>query len=288
MSDAPRSLAKLQRWMQAVITHPDGAAAGVESDVARQQVAITAKDVEQVVTRSRALRALDRLQIYAGAYYARLLECLREEFAVLARAVGAEAFDGFAFGYLQHYPSRSYTLNRLGENFARYLAETRPAGEDRWADLVIDLATLEWTIGQVFDGAGDEGQPLLDPDQLAALPAGRIGSAVIEPTCSLRLVSSRFPLKSYYRSLRAGEDPPLPEPAVSYLAVFRREFTIRLLELSEVQYRLVEALARGEPLDSAIGSAVPSGDHEPRILASDLGSWFQDWTAAGLFRAVVA
>ena len=43
--------------------------------------------------RSQALTALERLAIYGHAYYARLLECLREEFPVLKHALGEELFD---------------------------------------------------------------------------------------------------------------------------------------------------------------------------------------------------
>jgi hypothetical protein len=62
---------------------------------------------------------MDRLAIYGTAYYARLLECLLEEFPVLVHALGEELFDAFAVGYLQKYPSRSYTLNDLATNIPR-------------------------------------------------------------------------------------------------------------------------------------------------------------------------
>src|SRR5581483_6380291 len=121
-----RELNRNQRWMQTVIMHPEGVAEGVASAPARECLDIGPEQVEQVVTPSRTLTALDRLSIYGNAYYARLLECLREEFPVLVHALGEELFDAFTVGYLQKYPSRSYTLNDLATNFPRYLAETRP------------------------------------------------------------------------------------------------------------------------------------------------------------------
>ena len=38
MSETRHTLDELQRWMQAVITHPRGVAAGIESDQACEQV----------------------------------------------------------------------------------------------------------------------------------------------------------------------------------------------------------------------------------------------------------
>src|SRR6516225_11362495 len=121
-----RGLGQIQRWMQAAIMHPAGVAEGIASAEARGHIDVGPDEAESVVTRSRALTALDRLAIYGYAYYARLLECLREEFPVLKHALGAEVFDAFAAEYLQQYPSRSYTLLQLGANFPRFLAETRP------------------------------------------------------------------------------------------------------------------------------------------------------------------
>ena len=62
-----RSLKKLQRWVQEVITNPDGIAAGVESSSARQQIDISASQIEQVVERSTRLGSAERLAVYGNA-----------------------------------------------------------------------------------------------------------------------------------------------------------------------------------------------------------------------------
>src|SRR5436190_16987752 len=175
MSETRHALDELQRWMQAVITHPSGVAAGIESDQAREQIVVVPEQAERLVTRSRALTALERLTIYQQAYFARLLECLRHEYSVLAAALGEELFDAFAVGYLESHPSTSYTLDHLGTGFPDYLAVTRPPCEAAagtsadWPEFMIDLARLERTVNEVFDGPGVEGQPLLDPNCLAAI-----------------------------------------------------------------------------------------------------------------------
>src|SRR5947209_3836429 len=152
--DPPDRLRRTQRWLQAVITHADGVEAGADSPEARESFG--PGGVGEVVTRSRRLSAGERLAVYHNAYYARLLACLREEFPVLVKALTEDVFDAFAFGYLQQYPSRSYTLGRLAADFARYLAETHAeeygAASPGCEEFLIDLAALEWTYGDVFDG----------------------------------------------------------------------------------------------------------------------------------------
>ncbi|HLJ10897.1 MAG TPA: DNA-binding domain-containing protein, partial [Planctomycetaceae bacterium] len=128
MSEARHTLDELQRWMQAVVTHPSGVTGGIESPQARAQIAIVPEQALRVVTRSRALSALERLEIYNRAYFARLLECLREEYSVLAAALGSDLFDEFAVAYLSAHPPESYTLGKLGAKFAEYLSQSRPRG----------------------------------------------------------------------------------------------------------------------------------------------------------------
>src|SRR5260370_34801590 len=125
-NNSGRGLDTIQRWMQAAIMHPVGVAEGIASAEARAYIDVGPEEAETVRTRSRAWTTLDRLAISSYAYYARLLQCIREEFPVLKHALGEEVFDAFAVGYLLQYPSRSYTLFQLGANFPRYLAETRP------------------------------------------------------------------------------------------------------------------------------------------------------------------
>lgn len=214
----------VQQWFQAVVTHPEGVAAGAASPAAQGLVRLDRGALEQLVRRSSRLTAEQRLEIYANAYYARLLECLRDTFPVLTQVLGAEVFDGFAFDYLQRYPSRSYTLYRLAESFPRFLEETRPdrppapAGPT-WPDFLIDLATLELAIAEVFDGPGVEGDPLLAPADLLALQAGgRFAAARLAPVPCLRLLRFRYPVNAFYSAIRSrrpvesSAPPGSPQP----------------------------------------------------------------------------
>jgi hypothetical protein len=283
-------LERIQRWLQAVITHPAGVAEGAAA--ARQHLDVGPDEVERVVTRSRALGGLERLAIYGDAYYARLLECLREEFPVLAHALGEELFDAFGIGYLQKYPSRSYTLTRLAARFPRYLTETRPAaadGEDRsagWPDFLADLARLEWTCGEVFDAPGDEGEPLLDSAGLRTVPEERWPEARLVPARSLRLLALRYPVQDYFAAVRRQENPAPPEAAGTFLAVTRRDYVVRHQTLTRPAYELLRDLADGRSLGEAVGRAARTADADLDALADNLRDWFQAWAARGYFRAV--
>ena len=95
----------MQRWFQAVVTHPAGVEGGAGSEEAQRLIRLKRGELEAVIRRSKNLTAAERLAIYANAYYARLLECLAAYFPVLQSALGEDVFESFAFEYLQHYPS---------------------------------------------------------------------------------------------------------------------------------------------------------------------------------------
>ncbi len=292
MATVGHGLDQTQRWMQAVITHPGGVVTGIESEEAKRFLDVGVSTVERVVSRSRSLSALDRLELYANAYFARLLECLRSEFPLLRRAVGEEIFDEIAIGYLQSYPPRNYSLNRLGDHVACYLAETRPAGDlkgddDRWADLCVDLAALEWAVGEVFDGPGCEGERLLDAEQLWAVPAARQPAVVLDSVPSLRLLASRYPLRDYYAALRDGRDVAPPAPRESFLALTRRNYVVQLHELTHGQYVLLAALGEGVCLGQAVERTAAVVDSWSEAFAPRLAEWFREWAEAGFFRTVI-
>lgn len=292
MTATPRDLRRIQRWMQSVIMHPGGVEHGVRSEEARQQIDVQPEELEAVICRSRALPSDERLAIYSRAYFARLVECLRAEFPVLVLSIGEDAFDEFAISYLQRYPSQSYTLGRLAKNFTRYLAETRPKDEDNsglvagWPDFVVDLAKLEWTFSEVFDGPGVEDEPLLSADQLQRVPADLWPEARLVPVCCLRLLSLRFPVNRYFRAMRRNENPPLPEPAETFVAVTRQRYVVRHYPLSQPQFTLLQAMLAKRTVGEAIAEMAKIAEAPMEDLATNLQLWFRNWAIEGFFSGV--
>jgi hypothetical protein len=294
---APRSLDVVQRWFQAVVTHPEGVEGGVESEEAQRLIHLKRAELEAVIGRSKNLTAAERMGIYANAYYARLLECLAAFFPLLQRTLGEEVFDGFAFEYLQHYPSKSYTLDRLGESFTRFLEETRPEPEEGeepgalgWPDFLIDLSVFEWNLNQVFDGPGVEGKPLLMAEVLQTFPAERFAEARLVPVPCLRLLAFRFPVNAYFtasRLVEEGEELEIPDPAPEHLALTRRDWVVRRVPLTPAQHALLEKILAGAPVGEAIAAAADLSGLDDEALGAELQSWFRIWVAEGFFQSIV-
>ncbi len=288
-----RSLDVVQRWFQAVVTHPEGIEGGAVSDEAQALIRLNRGELEAVVRRSRNLTAAERLSIYANAYYSRLLECLGANFPILKQALGEEVFDSFAFEYLQQYPSRSYTLDHLGESFAKFLEETRPAREEGeevgWPDFLIDLATFEWTIAKVFDGPGVEGRTLLTPETLQSFPPERFAEARLVPVPCLHVLTFRFPVNAYYTAARhaaEGEEVPVPEPGEEHVALTRRDFVVRRYPLTLPQQALLREILAGATMGAAIEAAAAPTDSHDAARAAALRAGVRGWGAAGVVLSV--
>jgi len=264
---AAESLAQIQRWMQAVIQQPDGDGS---------------ERVDDVILPSRSLSSRDRLQIYANAYFARLLEVLTGEYPAVAFAVGEEVFAEFALGYLNRHPSTSYTLAQLGGRFPQHLAETRPPCETDapdWADFLIDLATLERLYSEVFDGPGTEDSAAFDLGGIA--PEQWPNCRLIFAPC-VRPVRLRFPVHEYITAVRRGEQPTPPVAATTHLVVSRREYIVRRVAVSADEFQLLSALFNG----ATVGDALSQWFAETPNGTPPIQVWFERWTAAGYFTSV--
>ncbi|MFI5181634.1 MAG: putative DNA-binding domain-containing protein, partial [Thermoanaerobaculia bacterium] len=138
------ALRRLQRFVQSVVVHP-GKTRTAAVRAARRELGTDRP--EKALRPSRRLSAVDRIGIYQGMYLLRMREALAADYPGLAHALGEGGFSEFVRAYVARHPSRSYTLNRLGDHVPGYLARSKRP--DR--AFLADLARLELAVTRVFD-----------------------------------------------------------------------------------------------------------------------------------------
>lgn len=261
------SLADHQQRMQALIT--DLAGAGQEGCAG-------------LVRGTDALPAPARLELYRRTYHGRLLGCLRESYPALRHALGDELFEAFALDYLAAQPSRSYTLNTLGAGWPDHLESTRAscgaATRGHWASFLVDLARLERVFCEVYDAPGGEGRTLPSPEELPVRPDDDWLRLTATPLACLRLLDVRSAVAPYLLAVRRGDDPPLPPPANSHLALCRRDYTVTITELDGVAFALLGAIAGG--------ASIVNAAREAALQPSAAWMLLRDWTERGFFGAI--
>jgi len=270
-------LADMQRWMQTVIVHVGGDLG--EAKRAKEAATIVPPEaIAGVILPSPTLSPDERVQIYRGMYPLRMREALESDYPTLLHYLGDERFDALVRGYVAVHPSRSYTLNRLGDHFADYVA-TAP-GLPRPA-FCTELARLELALAQVFDAPES---PALDAERVAAMGEA-VADLRLRPIEAFRLLSFRYPVNVYLQSCRDDEHVhPRVVPKATWVAVFRRQYSIQRLDLTRAEHALLSALAGGETVGEAVMGTLRSS--RQRLSPDRFFRWFRQWVSIGLFRAI--
>ena len=268
----------MQRWMQEVVVHPGEIDQALASPRARAALKGTA--LEEVILPSRSLRPAERVAIYQGMYLLRMEEALVSDYPALKHLLGDQRFAALVRDYVAAFPSVSYTLNRLGDHFPEFVAKWKGAPRPGVAH---DLARLERAMAEVFDA--EETAPLRETE-IAALPAASWEKARLAPIAALRLLAFRHPVNAYFQSVRDEEhDHPSMARKDTWLAVYRRDYSIWRHDLSRPAHDLLADLAAGKPLGKAIAASLARGGRSAPT-ADQLFRWFREWAAGGVFRSV--
>jgi hypothetical protein len=192
--------------------------------------------------------------------------------------LGHARFHELVEGYVAAHPSRSYTLNRLGDHLPEYVAGCTELPRSA---LLADLARLELAITLVFDAERDEP---LDAEAIAAVPAETWPGARFRTVAAMRLLRLDYPVDDLLQSIKRGEPRPTLRKSPRHLLVFRSDLAVKQLALSKREWTLLAALRDGLALEEAVGTL--SG-MRPSVSETELFGWFRDWTRMGLFSGVV-
>jgi hypothetical protein len=216
------------------------------------------------------LDAAGRIAIYADAYRARLLEILRADFPVTARALGEERFESLGTAFLREGPSHEADVARLALRFPTFVREHAPG----WA---ADLARLEAARVAVFGAADDEPLTLAElqaqkPEEWPALRLALVASAV--------RVDTRHAVDAHWSSTPPDVEPG---PGEEHYLVWRIGYGPGAdhRRLDALEAILLEGVALGETFASLCErAAVTVG----AAAAEQTAGWLLRWVQDGIVR----
>jgi hypothetical protein len=272
-------LSGIQRWMQEVVVHPGRVREAIRSPQARKEV--DPKKIGEVILPSRTLDPEERVDIYHGMYLIRMEEALQSDYRGVQEFLGNRGFRKLVANYVQSFPSRSFTLNRLSDHLPEFILSQKGF---RSRGFCYDLARLELAIAQVFD---EEETPPLTPEEIAAFPEDAWEHARLEPIRPLRLLSFKYSVNTFLQSVRDGRRThPRPRLKDTFAAIHRRSYSVYRLDLSRTAYDLLSDLVSGTTLGDAVQKAARRGRGAAK--EDELFRWFREWISGGIFRKVEA
>jgi hypothetical protein len=269
-------LDSVQRWLQAVIVHPGDVDEAIASPEAARE--LPPERLGELVKPSDTLTSAERVEIYHGMYLLRMVEALESDYPATRYFLGEEAFERLVADYVEAYPSRSYTLNRLGDHLPQFFLDQpeRPG-----AAFLHDLTAAELAVTQVFD---EEETPVLTQQQVEAVPAAAWATARLRPVAAFRLLALSHPVTPFFEAYRRERPLPSPRRRASWLAVYRHDYSVLRLELSRAEHGLLAALAAATPLGEAlVAAALPL---RAQRREGTIFRWFRTWIAEGMFASI--
>lgn len=231
-----------------------------------------------VILPSKTLLAEERMAIYSEAYLARLMECLAQEYPALKRLIGPRTFHEICRAYLERFPSRSPSLNPLGRGLPEFLSGRVKMARRKAAK---DLASLEAAMSEVFDG---EAALELTPSDLRKIPPQTLAGSRLEFVPPFRLLVLDHPVNDYVDAVRQGRKrlPPLRRRR-SWVAVYRKGFQVRRLDLQKAAFAALSALRSGRTVAEAVAAAARVWRGSPVAFEAQIRRWFGGWASEGFF-----
>ncbi|MGI9260157.1 MAG: HvfC/BufC family peptide modification chaperone [Gammaproteobacteria bacterium] len=214
------------------------------------------------------------IQVYQNNARETYRKALAASYPVIERLVGDDCFRGIARKYMRDNPSVSGDLQNYGAAFPRSLFELY--AETEFAYLP-DVAALEWAMEEVQ--LEEETTPLdltalteVDPTDYPALRFSLSNSA--------RLIVSRFPVLSIWRSNQPGSDTSVNlDSGSQHVVISRSANDVALVPVGAFAAALASQLNVGATLEVAIESLAESTAEDD---APVIGEAVQELTSARL------
>lgn len=273
-------LDRLQRWMLAVVTHPEGVEAGWAAAVAGGLLPEGVRELREVVPGNARLTPTEQLHVYGYAYFARLADILAEEYPGVETLLGEADFEDACRHFLHAHPSASYTLGKLSRPFAGWLRSEGERLDIPRLRFAAAVAEVERAMEDVWDA------PYQDPitaDELASVPPSGWADLRMDLIAACRLLALDHPIGEFMEAVREEREWERPEPAPAWVVVYRQGSRRFRVPIAREQHDLLAAIGGGATLGGALEAAAMADGADVALMMSSVGAWLRDFASWGLF-----
>jgi hypothetical protein len=271
------------RW---VVTEPRGISAALASPWTLDASLADRYDEPErqleIIEEAAPLSRHDRLDVYANAYFYRLLESLTNDYKTVHRVLGEETFHDLTAQYLMRFPSRSPNIGDLGEAFPEFIkGYSFPAP----FPFLHELAALERAIMECLF---THHLPALDVRsfQTKSEDAWATARFVLDP--AVRLMSVQWPVDTLWKCRERSEPlelPGAPELAPRHLLLYRDDNWVRVSVVDVHSWTALHMLRSGMPLGAVCEALSKQWNQRSEDLP--VMEWFSSWVASGLVRNIL-
>ena len=256
------NLRELQALLYQRITDPDGT-----NESIGEERGLAPGVLEALVLGDERLSAFKRVDIYANAYFYRLLECLGEDFPATLAVLGADNFPALVKEYLLEHPPTEPSILYAGLYLADFLND-HPFTE-RWP-FIADLARLERAVLEVFHAADT---PALALETLHAVPSEDWPALKLRTHPAVEIVHSEWRIADVLQTVEQGLEWTDPEHEEASVLVWRQNALVRYRSLEPVERDALVLISKGASFASVCEAVAASAEESNHVGA--------DWSVDG-------
>lgn len=213
--------------------------------------------------------------LYLQAYRARLAAALRDNFPVLHRALGDDAFATLAGAYIAEHPSRFRSIRWFGDSLTDFIARFP---ERVGHPALLDLARMDWAMRAAFDAADSAATKLPD---LAALHADEWPEHRFHLMPSLQILDLTWAVEPLWKALNDDAEARTEEPQIQEhaLLIWRPALDCCWRSAEAGEAAALRALGESENFAHWCAALAKAGEPEPAMAAATL---LRRWVEEGL------
>jgi hypothetical protein len=255
---------------------------GVESFLEQADPA-TRASFEQTFRSTAAFGRVERMGVYAEAFFWRLYDVLLDGYPALAFSMGEVDFRNLITDYVLDCPPDAPALRKLGDRLVDFVARHRLSADRPW---LVEVARLDYWRYALLDV----------PDQ-PVVTAAELGRHAIAAWPSLRfrpgpmkVLGGHYDVAAVWEQSRqegAHATPPAGGPQAQFhQLVWRKGFAVVHRTLAAAEAGALETLDRGGSFHEITAHLEPNEDGHAD--PAQVVAWLQGWLAAGLIAEVIA
>lgn len=263
-------LRDLQALLYRLITAPEGVTQGLAAERGLKPGAL-----DDLIESDDRLSAVQRLEIYANAYFHRILDCLKEDFPATLAVLGDDNFHNLVTGYLIEYPPTEPSISFAGRHLADFLH--RHPMRERWP-FIAELAYLERTLIEVFH-AGEA--QALNAEAMRSIALADWPALAMRTHPALAIVDCEWRVDELLREAGNAADQPgrysdalartAPARAAVSVLVWRRNARVHYRALERAERAALGLASTGASFAALCEmAAAEAGGEEPVALINRL------------------
>ncbi|MBV8453915.1 MAG: putative DNA-binding domain-containing protein [Deltaproteobacteria bacterium] len=217
-----KNLRELQTLVYQHVVGPEAAKPGNGHEPCRG-------DVRRLIRSDQRLPAIQRINIYANAYFYRLLECLKEEYPATLAVIGSNGFAGLIHDYLVWRPPAEPSIFYAGSYLAEFLRHHSLA--ECWP-FIAELARLERTTLEIFHAPD---APILTSQAMRAIPGQQWPAVELRSHPGVEFLRGEWRITEVLSAVERGDKWAEPARETNTVIVWRQGGSVhyRLLEDAE-------------------------------------------------------